>query len=86
MRFTPKFFRVEPSDGTLTFIAIGSITTLSEDEVHDECRLLVDQLTEHNATNAVIDLGAEEGVEGIGVGVEMHATDRPILRHGTQDG
>ena len=31
---------------------------LFDDEIREECVLLIDQLSQHNATNLVIDLGA----------------------------
>ncbi len=58
MRNVPKYFRVEPSDNTLIFSAASSINMLFEEEVREECALLIDQLSQHNATNLVIDLGA----------------------------
>ena len=58
MRNIPKYFRVEPSDDTLILSAVGSIDMLLDEEVREECDLLVEQLSHHNATNLVIDLGA----------------------------
>ncbi len=58
MRNIPKYFRVEASDNTLIFSAASSINMLFEEEVREECALLIDQLSQHNATNLVIDLGA----------------------------
>ena len=58
MRNIPKYFRVESSDDTLILSAVSSINMLLDEEVREECTLLIDQLSEHNATNVVIDLGA----------------------------
>ena len=58
MRNIPKYFRIEPSDDTLILSAVGRINMLSDEEVREECTLLIDQLSQNNATNLVIDLGA----------------------------
>ena len=58
MRNIPKYFFVEHSDEALVFSAIGSINLLMEQEVNDECALLIEQLSQHSASNLVIDLGA----------------------------
>ncbi len=58
MRNVPKYFRVEASDNTLLVSAASSINMLFEEEVREECALLIDQLSQHNAKNLVIDLGA----------------------------
>ena len=57
MRITPKYFRIEPGGDTLILSAVGSINMLLEDDMREECVALIDQLSEHNATNMVIDLG-----------------------------
>ena len=58
MRNIPKYFRVEPSDNTLILSAVSNINMLFEGEVRGECTLLIDELSQQNATNLVIDLGA----------------------------
>ncbi len=58
MGITPKYFRVESSGQTLIFSAVGSIHMLLEDEVREECAALIDQISQHHAANAVIDLGS----------------------------
>ncbi len=58
MRNIPKYFRIEPSDDTLILSAVGRINMLLDEEVREECTLLIDQLSQNNATNLVIDLGA----------------------------
>ncbi len=58
MRNTPKYFRVEPSDNTLILSAASNINMLLDEEVREECSLLIDELSQHNAMNLVIDLGA----------------------------
>ena len=58
MRNVPQYFHVEPSDKTLVISAVSSINMLFDDEVRDECDFLIDQLSQHNATNLVIDLGS----------------------------
>ncbi len=58
MRNIPKHFRVEPSDDTLIFSAVSSINMLLDEEVREERSLLLDQLSQHDAKNLVIDLGA----------------------------
>ena len=58
MRNIPKYFRVEPSDNTLILFAVSSINMLFEEEMCAECALLIDELSQHDATNLVIDLGA----------------------------
>ncbi len=58
MRNIPKYFRVEPSDDTLILSATSSINMLFEEEVREECSLLIDHLSQHDAKNLVIDLGA----------------------------
>ncbi len=58
MRNIPKYFRVEPSDDTLILSAMSSINMILDQEVREECDLLVEQLSHHSATNLVIDLGA----------------------------
>ncbi len=58
MRSVPKYFRVDPSDNTLILSALSNINMLLDEQVHEEFDLLIDQLSQHNATNLVIDLGA----------------------------
>ncbi len=57
MRSVPKYFRVDPSDNTLILSALSNINMLLGEQVHEEFDLLIDQLSQHNATNLVIDLG-----------------------------
>ena len=54
----PKFFRVEQQGDTLIFSAVGNMGSLVEDDVREEWDRLLKQLDDHNAKNAVIDLGA----------------------------
>ncbi len=58
MRNMPKYFRVEPSDNTLILSPASNINMLFEEEVREECALLIDQLSQHDAKTLVIDLGA----------------------------
>jgi anti-anti-sigma factor len=58
MRNIPKYFHVEQSGNALIISAVSNINLLLDEDVRDECDLLIDQLSQHNATNLVIDLGA----------------------------
>jgi anti-anti-sigma factor len=55
---SPRFFRVEPVGQTLVFSAVGNMGSLVEDDVREEWDALLKELENHNAKNAIIDLGA----------------------------
>lgn len=50
MRNKPKHFRVEPSNNAIILSAVSSIKMLFEEDVREECDLLIDQVSQDNAT------------------------------------
>jgi anti-anti-sigma factor len=78
----PKFFRVEQHGDTLIFSAVGSMGSLVEDDVRDEWDLLLKQLDEHKAKNAIIDLGALDYFGSIMLELLVVLWKRVSSRHG----
>lgn len=78
----PKFFRVEPQGDTLVFAAVSNMGSLVEDDVREEWDRLLKQLDEHNAKNAVIDLGALDYFGSIMLELLVVLWKRVSSRHG----
>ena len=78
----PKFFRVEQQGDTLIFSAVGSMGSLVEDDVRDEWDLLLKQLDQHQAKNAIIDLGALDYFGSIMLELLVVLWKRVSSRHG----
>ena len=65
MRNIPKYFHVEQSSYTIVLSAVSNINVLSDEAVREECGLLIDQISQHNTTNLVIDLEAVDQFDSI---------------------
>lgn len=78
----PRFFRVEQKGDTLIFSAVGSMGSLVEDDVREEWDLLLKQLDQYQAKNAIIDLGALDYFGSIMLELLVVLWKRVSSRHG----